>query len=56
MKKSTSNNQNANFIAGLNVEPLILDKSVIGKTNKINKEPNIAKTPNSLLGIDLKIA
>jgi hypothetical protein len=56
MKKSTTNNQKANFIAGLNVEPLILDKSVIGKINNINKEPNIAKTPNNLLGIDLNIA
>lgn len=36
--------------------PLVLEKSTKGKINKINNEPNIAKTPNSLLGIDLKIA
>lgn len=33
---------------GLNCEPLILDKSVKGSTNKINKEPNIAITPNHI--------
>jgi len=27
-----------------------------GKTNKTSKEANKAKTPNSLFGIDLKIA
>ena len=54
--KLTTKNQNANFIAGLNLEPLILDKSVKGKINKINKDPNIANTPNNLLGIDLNIA
>ena len=36
--------------------PLVLDKSVNGKTNKINKDANIANTPKSLFGIDLKIA
>jgi len=56
MKKSTTKNQKANFIAGLKLLPLILDKSVKGKTNNINNEPNMAKTPNNLLGIDLKIA
>jgi hypothetical protein len=54
--KSTTKNQKANFIAGLNCEPLFLDKSVKGRTNKINNEPNIATTPNNLSGIDLKIA
>ena len=56
MKKFTTKNQKANFIAGLKLEPLILDKSVIGNTNNINNEPNMAKTPNNLLGIDLRIA
>jgi len=36
--------------------PLVLDKSVRGRTNKINNAPNIPTTPSSLLGIDLKIA
>jgi hypothetical protein len=36
--------------------PLVLDKSVKGKTIKINNDPNIATTPSSLSGIDLKIA
>jgi hypothetical protein len=36
--------------------PLVLDKSVKGSTRKINNAPNIATTPSSLLGIDLKIA
>lgn len=36
--------------------PLVLEKSVIGRTNKINNEANIAITPSSLFGIDLKIA
>ena len=41
---------------GLNLDPLILDKSVKGSINNINNEPNIAITPRSLLGIDLNIA
>jgi hypothetical protein len=41
---------------GLNWLPLILDKSVKGRTNKINNDPNIATTPSNLLGIDLNIA
>ena len=36
--------------------PLVLEKSVRGKVKKINKAPNMATTPSSLLGIDLKIA
>jgi hypothetical protein len=40
----------------LKVLPLVLDKSVKGKTSKINKEANIAITPNNLLGIDRNIA
>jgi hypothetical protein len=54
--KSTTKNQNANFIAGLNWLPLILERSVNGSTNKINNDENIAITPNNLLGIDRKIA
>jgi hypothetical protein len=41
---------------GLYVLPLFLEISTKGKANKTNKEPNIAKTPNNLLGILLKIA
>jgi hypothetical protein len=54
--KFTTKNQKANFIAGLNWLLLVLARSVKGKIKKINKEPNIATTPNSLLGIDLNIA
>ena len=56
MKKFTTKNQKATLIAGLNWFPLILDKSTKGITNKINKLPNIARTPINLLGIDIKIA
>jgi hypothetical protein len=56
MKKLATNTQNINLIKGLNWLPLILEVSIKGITNKINKDPNIAKTPNILLGIDLKIA
>jgi hypothetical protein len=41
---------------GLKVKPLIREVSVIGNINNINKEANIAITPNNLLGIDLSIA
>jgi hypothetical protein len=34
----------------------VLPKSVVGNTNIINKEANMATTPNNLLGIDLNIA
>jgi hypothetical protein len=40
----------------LNVLPLIIDLSVIGNINNINKAPNIATTPPNLSGIDLNIA
>ena len=48
MKKLTTKNQKATFIAGLNWLPLILETSTIGNINKINNEPNIAITPNRL--------
>jgi hypothetical protein len=54
--KSTTNTQKKNFIIGLKVIPLIREVSVRGRTNNINREENIAKTPNNLLGIDLSIA
>ena len=54
--KSTTKNQKASFIAGLNWLLLVLDKSVKGKINKINNDPNIATTPNSLFGMLLSIA
>ena len=41
---------------GLKVLPLFLETSNKGKTKKTNKDPNIATTPSSLFGIDLKIA
>jgi len=50
------NTQKKNFINGLKAIDLILDKSVKGRINKINNDPNIAITPNNLLGIDLNIA
>jgi hypothetical protein len=53
--KSTTNTQKKNLRIGLKDIPLILEVSVIGSTNNINKEANIAKTPNNLLGIDLSI-
>ena len=54
--KSTTKNQKANFIAGLNWLLLVLDKSVKGKINNINNEPNMATTPSNLFGILLSIA
>ena len=56
IKKLAENTQNMNFIIGLNWLPLTLDVSNKGIANKINREANIATTPNSLLGIDLRIA
>jgi hypothetical protein len=56
MKKLAANTQNINLIIGLNWLPLTLDVSNKGIANKINNEANIATTPNSLFGIDLKIA
>ena len=56
IKKLAENTQNINLIIGLNWLPLTLDVSNRGIANKINKEANIATTPNNLLGIDLKIA
>jgi len=41
---------------GVNSLPLVLEKSVKGNTSNINREANIAITPNNLLGIDRKIA
>lgn len=46
--KSTTKNQKANFIAGLNWLLLVLDRSVKGKINNMNNDPNIATTPNQL--------
>ena len=56
IKKLAINVQKKNLDNGLNLLPLIVEKSKIGKNNKINNEPNIANTPNNLLGIDLNIA
>ena len=56
IKKLAENTQNMNFIIGLNCLPLTLDVSNKGIATKINREANIATTPNSLLGIDLRIA
>ena len=56
MKKFDTKTQNINFMIGLNWLPLILEVSNIGIANNINKEANIATTPNNLLGIDLNIA
>ena len=54
--KFTTKNQKANFIAGLNWLLLVLERSVKGKINNINNDPNIATTPNNLFGILLNIA
>ena len=48
--------KNATLLKGLNCEPLDLERSVKGITNKINIAENIAITPKSLFGIDLSIA
>ena len=56
IEKTTANTQKKNLLIGLNWFPLILEVSLIGNTKRINKEANIAITPNNLLGIDLKIA
>jgi hypothetical protein len=48
--------KNIILLKGLNCKPLDQLKSVIGSINIINKELNIAITPNNLLGIDLNIA
>jgi hypothetical protein len=54
--KFAENTQNINLIIGLNWLPLTLEVSNNGIANKINREANIATTPNNLFGIDLKIA
>ena len=56
IKKSVTNNQKAQRIKGRNCEPRTRDVSTKGIVSKISNELNIAKTPNSLLGIDRKIA
>jgi hypothetical protein len=43
-------------MAGLNWLDLIRLKSIIGRTSKINNEPNIAITPNNFEGIERNIA
>jgi hypothetical protein len=53
--KLTTNSQKENFKKGLKAAPLIREVSVKGRTNNISKEPNMATTPSSLLGIDRKI-
>lgn len=55
-KKFDTNNQKAHRINGRNCDPRTRDVSTIGIANKISNELNIASTPNSLLGIDRKIA
>ena len=45
-----------NLLIGLKVKPLDLPKSTIGNAKIIKIALSIAITPNSLLGIDLKIA
>ena len=54
--KLKTNNQKKNLEIGLKAKPLYKLLSVIGKINKINKAPNIAKTPPNLSGIERKIA
>ena len=54
--KETAKVTKINLVTGLCYTPLNLPKSKIGIANKINKEANMAITPNNLLGTDLKIA
>ena len=56
VKKFTTNAQKKNLLIGLNWKPFLIPRSVKGKANIATKAPNIAITPNNLLGIDLKIA
>ena len=56
IKKLATNIKKAILLKGLNCIPLTLDKSVKGIISKAKIAENIAITPNSLLGIDLKIA
>ncbi len=56
MKKFPTKSQKEIRNKGLNWPPLVLDKSANGRINKINKDPNIAITPKSLLGIERNIA
>jgi len=55
-KKLATNSQNAHRINGRNCEPRTRDVSTRGITSKISNELNIANTPNSLFGIDRRIA
>lgn len=55
-KKLATNNQNAQRIKGRNCDPRTREVSTNGIASKISNELNIAKTPNSLLGIDRRIA
>ncbi len=56
IKKLATNTKNAILLKGLNCIPLNLDRSVNGMVSKANIAENIAITPRSLLGIDLKMA
>jgi hypothetical protein len=55
MKSATKNQKNI-FAIGLNCILLIFAVCTCGIANNTNKEANKAITPNSLSGIDLKIA
>ena len=52
--KSPTKNQNNNLAIGLNWCDLMLHVCNHGIGNNTNKEPNKARTPNNLSGIDLK--
>jgi len=49
-------NQKESFISGLNWKPRKLERSRSGSANRIRSAPNIAITPTTFEGIDLKIA
>ena len=55
-KKLATNSQNAHRISGRNCDPRTRDVSTIGIASKIRSDLNILTTPNSLLGIDRRIA
>ena len=55
-RKLAMKNQKESFISGLNWKPRKLERSRSGSANRIRSAPNIAITPTTFEGIDLKIA
>lgn len=55
-KKLATNSQKAQRINGRNCDPRTREVSTNGIASRIRRELNIASTPNSLFGIDRKMA